>query len=320
MKAAVTSIKPTSPPTETANALRTIAEQHQLSNDQTVELIERFFAHFDIDPAGAPVMVVLRSGYQIPAEGNIKNVVEHLCNAIVGESTARFGQDASGDWSRLWEAITDEVQHVAYETHGESVRAILAYLLLEAAHTHWGKLVNELFPFLEVDSLPPSDIPGFLKIAKKKLVLLLGADSGSSLKHLQQVKSLIESHGYQCQLIKELPEHTEMGLIGKVLFAALSARFVIIENTTASGHLYELPFVRMAECVVAMIQEEGKGASWMIEDMIPKHDLIEQFKYSADTLGIAVKDAIVWAEGRVAANVKANKGAWAWASDEPEAL
>ena len=40
------------------------------------------------------------------------------------------------------------------------------------------------------------------------------------------IQKTVESSGHQCQLIKGLPEHSEMGLIGKVLFAALSARFV----------------------------------------------------------------------------------------------
>ena len=47
---------------------------------------------------------------------------------------------------------------------------------------------------------------------------------------------------------------------------------VLIENTEASGHLYELPHVtKAAECVTVVLQEQGKGATWMFEDAYAKH-------------------------------------------------
>jgi len=108
-----------------------------------------------------------------------------------------------------------------------------------------------------------------------------------------------------------------MGLIGKVLFAALSARFVVIENSVPSGHLYELPFVRMAECVVAVMQMKGQGATWMTEDMIAKHPLLKKFEYEEASVESRVNDAVAWAEARIADNVKVNTGAWAFV-DAPD--
>ena len=239
----------------------------------------------------------------------------HLKNAIVGESISRFTASHSADWSRVWQEVADEVQHVVVHTHEISVRAILGQLLLEAARAQWGKLVNEAFPFLEIGSLPTADIPAFLQVARKKLVLLLGKDTGEGLARLRTIQRVVEGHGYQCQLIKDLPEHSEMGLIGKVLFAALSARFVVIENSAPSGHLYELPFVRMAECVIAILQQQGQGATWMTEDMITKHALLKKFQYKPKTLAEQVKEAIFWAEERIAENIKANRGSWPWASE-----
>jgi len=314
LRESIESVNPTSPPDELAESLRAIAAKHSLGTELITELITGYFSHFELDISGAPAMVILRSGYQIRAEGDIEKVAAHLKNAIVGESAMRFSRSGSGDFRQLWGEIASEVEHIAYKTHETSVRALLAQLLLESSHLHWGKLVNEMFPFLEVESLPPTDIPAFLQMAKKKLVLLLGKDTGQGLDRLQAIRKFVEAHGYQCQLIKEMPEHSEMGLIGKVLFSALSSRFVIIENSTASGHLYEIPFVRMAECVIAIMQREGEGATWMTEDMISKHPLLKKFQYTDDSLSSSVDEAIYWAEQRIAENIKANRGSWPWAS------
>ena len=41
---------------------------------------------------------------------------------------------------------------------------------------------------------------------------------------------------------------------------ALSSKFVLIENTEPSGHLYEIPHVaKAAECVTVVLQESGEG-------------------------------------------------------------
>jgi hypothetical protein len=258
-------------------------------------------------------MVILRSGYQIAASENMSAVVEHLKNALVGESITRFSQSRTEDWGRVDKELAEEVEHVVIKTHESSVRAILGELLFEAAFQHWRDLVNEAFPRLNLDSVPRTDVPNFLRFARRKLVLLLGKDTGRGLARLRKIRKVIESRAYDCQLIKDLPEHPEMGLITKVLFSALAARFVVIENSAQSGHLYELPFVRMAECVVAILQHDGQGATWMTEDMIAKHGLLKKFTYRQESLASCVEEAIDWAEQRVAENVEANKNAWPWA-------
>ncbi len=78
---------------------------------------------------------------------------------------------------------------------------------------------------------------------------------------------------------------------------ALSSKFVLIENTEASGHLYEIPHVsKAAECVTVVLQEEGKGATWMFEDAYAKHKHWHKLIYQRGRLKHAVDDAVAWAE------------------------
>ena len=97
-------------------------------------------------------------------------------------------------------------------------------------------------------------------------VLVLGKDSGAALDRLKSIASRLEDLGYYTYIIKEQPDRLGESVVQKVLRYAISSKFVIIENTEASGHLYEIPHVaKAAECVTVVLQEEGKGATWMFE-------------------------------------------------------
>src|ERR1035438_10304696 len=103
-------------------------------------------------------------------------------------------------------------------------------------------------------------------------VLILGKDTGDGLNRLKRIELALQELGYFTYIIKEEPDKTGESIVQKVMRYALSSRFVIIENTEASGHLYEIPHVtKTAECVTVVLQEEGKGATWMFEDAYAKH-------------------------------------------------
>jgi hypothetical protein len=128
-------------------------------------------------------------------------------------------------------------------------------------------------------------------------VLILGKDTGESMVLLQRIQAVLEDLGYFVFIIKELPDKLGEGVIQKVLRYALSSKFVVIENTEASGHLYEIPHVtKMAECVSVILQEDGKGATWMFEDLYAKMKSIRKFTYAPDLLEDAVKEGAAWAE------------------------
>jgi hypothetical protein len=128
-------------------------------------------------------------------------------------------------------------------------------------------------------------------------VLLLGKDTGDSFKRLTRIKSELESLGYYVYLLKEQPDKSGESVIQKVLRYALSSKFILIENSEPSGHLYEIPHVtKMAECVTALLQEKGKGATWMFEDAYAKSRNWKKFAYDSRALRTVVREAVEWAE------------------------
>jgi hypothetical protein len=128
-------------------------------------------------------------------------------------------------------------------------------------------------------------------------VLVLGKDTGPSLDLLKRIAARLEDLGYFTYIIKEQPDKVGEGIIQKVMRYALSSKFVVVENTESSGHLYEIPHVaKMAECVTAVLQEQGKGATWMFEDGYAKHPHWHKFEYQIDQLEATIETAAAWAE------------------------
>lgn len=132
-------------------------------------------------------------------------------------------------------------------------------------------------------------------------VLILGKDTGAGLARLEEIEIKLQELGYYTYIIKEQPDKAGESVIQKVMRFALSSKFVVIENTEASGHLYEVPHVaKAAECITVVLQEEGKGATWMFEDAYAKHRHWHKVTYADGQLGPAAADAAKWAEGFLA--------------------
>jgi len=128
-------------------------------------------------------------------------------------------------------------------------------------------------------------------------VLVLGKDTGAALDTLRRIAAKLQDLGYYTYIIKEQPNREGESIIQKVMRYALSSKFVVIENTEASGHLYEFPHIaKSAEFVTGILQESGKGATWMFEDAYVKHNHWHKMTYEKDELNDVVERAAAWAE------------------------
>jgi hypothetical protein len=50
----LTELSPVAPPSDTIEAIKTIASDHDLNHAEVAELIQEFLAHYAIDPGGHP--------------------------------------------------------------------------------------------------------------------------------------------------------------------------------------------------------------------------------------------------------------------------
>ena len=136
-----------------------------------------------------------------------------------------------------------------------------------------------------------------LILENAETVLVLGKDTGEGMERLRLIAAKLEELGYYPVIIKDQPDKLGESVIQKVMRHALSSKFVLVENTEPSGHLYEIPHVgKAAECVIGFLQEEEKGATWMFEDAFVRNQHWQKFVYAPGAIGNAVVAAANWAE------------------------
>ena len=127
-------------------------------------------------------------------------------------------------------------------------------------------------------------------------VLILGKDTAEGLDLLKRIQNHLESIGFYTYIIKEQPDKVGESIIQKVLRYGLSSKFVIIENSKPTGHLYEIPHItKMAELTSIILQKQDEGATWMFEDLYHKLNNIKKFEYSDENLEGVIDTGIAWA-------------------------
>lgn len=228
--------------------------------------------------------------------------------------------------SREGESLVCEIEEHIYTKYWE--HKFSAYAFTEAMERAVRRLAHEGHPFSEPTrdaedvhifvrwklslprATPPAGIAEAVKAAFELVwnradsilensdsVLVLGKDTGPALDRLKQIAAKLEDLGYYTYIIKEQPDRLGEGVIQKVMRYALSSKFVVVENTEPSGHLYEFPHIaKAAECVTVVLQEEGHGATWMFEDAYAKHNHWHRLTFKTDELDNAVVEAAAWAE------------------------
>ena len=161
------------------------------------------------------------------------------------------------------------------------------------------KLVYELNKKWEI-LFPYDFIKEYEKIlnsSKKTGVLILGQDT-SEMYRLERIKECLDTLGYHGIIIKKTDfEVSSQTLEEKVITFANVVKFIIIEDSYASGHLIELKDIELNKWTTALLQEEGEGATFMNANIDFEHTFIKKFEYnSIDTICDIIAEAIIWAE------------------------
>lgn len=126
-------------------------------------------------------------------------------------------------------------------------------------------------------------------------VLILGKDTGEGLELLKRIQIHLDNLGFYTYIIKEQPDRIGESIMQKVLRYGLSSKFVIVENSEPTGHLYEFPHItKFAELTSIILQRQGEGSTWMFEDLYHKLINIRKFEYTNENLEEQINSGIIW--------------------------
>lgn len=142
-------------------------------------------------------------------------------------------------------------------------------------------------------------ITDYVAVKKKKSVLLLGDYGAEGMPRLEQVRQSLVSLGYQPLLIKDVPDLPSLDLPRKVALIGNMCRFAVIEDSSTSGHLAEVPICDQNHWVTILLRAGGKSASYMTVGISKTNKLILEKDYDPASPTPAIKEAIQWAEEKL---------------------
>ncbi len=105
--------------------------------------------------------------------------------------------------------------------------------------------------------------------------------------------------GYDPLLIENVPGHLYQDLVQKVVAIGAIARFVIVDDSSKSGHLMEFELCKQNRWVTVILRGDGQGASCMTAAASIFSNVIVEKAYSLDAPDAAIFEAAEWAETKL---------------------
>lgn len=134
---------------------------------------------------------------------------------------------------------------------------------------------------------------------KQKGVLVLGDYSGEGMRRLEAICRVVRELGYEPFLAKDVPEIFATDLQQKVSILGGLSRFVLIDDSSCSGHLVEIQTAQQSRWVTVLLHSEGRRSSFMTSGLAITSKVIGEQDYDHELPNEGVKRAITWAESQL---------------------
>jgi hypothetical protein len=106
-------------------------------------------------------------------------------------------------------------------------------------------------------------LPQYIDSHKQKTVLVLGDYDTEGMRRLEAIKTVLRGMGYNPLLVKDVPDHFQHDLPQKVVLLGSLARFVVVDDSSKSGHLLEVQLCKTNDFYTVLLRAGGKVASYM---------------------------------------------------------
>jgi hypothetical protein len=134
---------------------------------------------------------------------------------------------------------------------------------------------------------------------KEKTVLVLGDYSPRGITRLSSITAELDSLGYKPILIKDVPDNLYQDMSQKVVAIGAIARFVVVDDSSRSGHLAEIPLCKQNNWVTIIMRLDGVGGSWMSAGASAFSSVILELPYSEGAVRDALFEGTKWAEEKL---------------------
>lgn len=136
--------------------------------------------------------------------------------------------------------------------------------------------------------------------SKERTVLILGSYGEAGRGRLNLIREALQQLGLEGVVLDEFADIHQQSLFEKMLMFGSLARFIVCDESSASGHLIELKACADIGFVTAILRSGGKPVTWMNADIAAERTYMKIFAYADEPeLQARVQDAVAWAQAKV---------------------
>ena len=139
----------------------------------------------------------------------------------------------------------------------------------------------------------------YLNTFKEKMVLVLGDYGDDGIKRLEEIKKILVDLGYDPISLNEIPDDLHYDLQQKAVAVGSVARFVVMDDSSKSGHLVELPYAQSNRWCLIILRLKGSDGSFMTRGASATSKIILEKSYSSGNLPEVMNESVKWAEERI---------------------
>lgn len=134
---------------------------------------------------------------------------------------------------------------------------------------------------------------------KKRTVLVLGDYDQPGLARLETLVRVLRELKYEPILIKDIPDHPYQDIRQKVVAIGAVSRFVVVDDSSKSGHLLEVQICDQNKWVTVLLCAGGQVGSWMTAGVSHLSNVMLEQPYELSTPDLALSIAVTWAEQKL---------------------
>ena len=139
----------------------------------------------------------------------------------------------------------------------------------------------------------------YIDTFKKKTVLVLGDYGEDGQARLDAIARALRQLGYEPLLIKDIPDHPHQDLSQKVVAVGAISRFVVVDDSSKSGHLLEVQLCKQNNWVTVLLRADGLVGSWITAGASHLSNVILEKPYDPMLPESALGEACAWAENKL---------------------
>lgn len=161
------------------------------------------------------------------------------------------------------------------------------------------EILEALVDLQQLEMAQANDLSSYLDNYKPHRVLVLGDFQPEGRRRLDEIKANLAKLGYYPIFVDEVPDIPHHDLIQKVVAIGSSSRFIVVDDSSRSGHLTEFDEVVTHRWHAIVLRLKGSTSSFMTRGVASSLQTMVEREYDFNSLPSVLTKAVTEVEARI---------------------